>query len=121
MSTADIVRTEISDQPGEDAIIKIEDEKYRTWIKEAYNKYKREVQFSDDAYGQIAVTIANVCRTNWPNFMVPQRAVYVAILRKPGCMKDDLDTRHGWPVMQYALAKVDLLVIIKFTYFQNDE
>ena len=48
--------------------------------------------------------------------------MYVAILRKPGCIRADMD--HGnigsWPVMQFLVAKVKMLVVIKYTYQYSD-
>ena len=64
----------------------------------------REVILVDDSvYGNIAVTIANKCREEWQQFYAEKRSVYVAIHRKPGCTRADME--HGnvgsWPVMEF--------------------
>ena len=56
---------------------------------------------SRDAYGKVAIYIANKCKQDFNRYWSPHRSVYVAILRKPGCTRADMD--HGnvgsWPVL----------------------
>ena len=81
---SDIARTEMSDQAAADSKVKTKEETYKTWIRDAFKARQKEIRVGDEAYGNIAVTIANKCKQDFNNYWAPQRSVYVAILRRPG-------------------------------------
>ena len=62
IKTSDIFRTEMSDQAAADGKVKTTEESYKTWIRDAFKQRQKEIRNGDEAYGNIAVTIANKCR-----------------------------------------------------------
>ena len=99
----------MSDIPGRDGKVKTSEATYKAWIKNTYAANPND-------HAKAAQVLASMCKADFNQFYSPKRTVWVAILNKPGCTRQDME--HGnvgsWPVMQFS--RQNHVIIIKYTY-----